>query len=56
MSRNSTNKYCILLLYVAQVNECVEIVTAFLLELINMTDKVHQDDYIFSLQSPIAST
>ena len=34
----------------------MEIVTAFLLEWIDMTVKVHQDDYTFPTPSPIAGT
>ena len=50
------NKQIPKLLHLVQVNDCMEFVTAFLLELIDMTLKVHQDDYIFSPPSPIPGT
>ena len=34
------------LLHLAQLNDCVELITAFILELIDMTANVHQNDYI----------
>ena len=50
---NKFNKQIPKLLYLVQVNDCVEIITAFLLKLIDMTVKVNQDDYIFLTPSPI---
>ena len=47
------NKQIAKLLHLAQVNDCVDIVTSFILELIDMTVKVHQDDHIFPPPSPI---
>ena len=35
------------LLHLAQLNDCVELITAFILELIDMTVNVHQNDYTF---------
>ena len=51
-----SNKQIPKLLHLVQENDCVEIVNAFLLELIDMTVKVHQDGYIFPPQSPIPGT
>ena len=50
------NKQIPRLLYLAQMNDCVDIVTSFILELIDMTVKVHQDDHIFTPPSPICRT
>ena len=41
------------LLCLAQLNDCVELITAFILELIDMTVNVHQNDYTFPPPSPI---
>ena len=41
------------LLCLAQLNDCVELITAFILELIDMTVNVHQNDYIFPPPCPI---
>ena len=35
------------LLHLAPLNDCVELITAFILELIDMTVSVHQNDYTF---------
>ena len=47
------NKQIAKLLHLTQVNDCVDIVTSFILELIDITVKVHQDDHIFSPPSLI---
>ena len=41
------------LLHLAQLNDCVELITAFILELIDMTVNVHQNDYTFPQPSAI---
>ena len=41
------------LLCLAQLNDCVELITAFILELIDMTVNVHQNDYTFPPPCPI---
>ena len=41
------------LLCLAQLNDCVELMTGFILDLIDMTVSVHQNDYTFSPPSPI---
>ena len=41
------------LLCLAQLNDCVELITAFILELIDMTINVHQNDYTFPPPCPI---
>ena len=49
----SFNKQIAKFFHLAQVNDCVDIVTSFILELIDVTVKVHQDDQIFQPPSPI---
>ena len=41
------------MLHLAQLNDCVELITAFILELIDMTVNVHQNDYTFPPPCPI---
>ena len=41
------------LLHLAQLNNCVELITAFILELIDMTVNVHQNDYTIPPPCPI---
>ena len=50
------NKQIPRLLHLAHMNDCVNIVTSFILELIDRTVKVHQDDHIFAPPSQICGT
>ena len=50
------NKQIPRLLHLTQMNDCVDIVTSFILELIDMTVKVHEDDHIFTPPSAIPGT
>ena len=50
------NKQIPRLLHLAQLNDCVDIVASFVLELIDMTVQVHQDDNIFAPPAAIPGT